>query len=52
MHPDNPGVSSSLPDILIVPTGETSADMPKALAAMTNRAMKVARGEELGPAGV
>ena len=50
MHPDNPGVPSSLPNILVVPTGETSADMPKALATMTGLAVKVARREELGPA--
>jgi glycine reductase complex component B subunit gamma len=50
MHPDNPGVLSALPDVLVVPTGETSASMQEALRAMTRLALKLARGETLGPA--
>ncbi len=50
MHPENPGVVGSLSDIYIVPTGETSASMPAALAAMTQLALKLGRGVELGPA--
>ncbi len=50
MHPENPGVPGSLPDIMVVPTGETSADMQKALVAITGLAVKLGRGEKLGPA--
>ena len=50
MHPDNPGAMSGWPDVLMVPTGETSADMPQALAAMVRLAGKLGRGEALGPA--
>jgi hypothetical protein len=51
MHPDNPG-AQEMAGIVIVPTGETSADMAKALAAMTRLALKLGRGDELGPAEV
>jgi glycine reductase complex component B subunit gamma len=50
MHPENPGVLSALPDVLVVPTGETSATMQEALQTMTRLALKLARGETLGPA--
>ena len=50
MHPDNPGALSGWPDVVMVPTGETSADMPQALAAMVRLAGKLGRGEALGPA--
>ncbi len=50
MHPDNPGVASSWPNVLMAPTGETSADMQTALAAMTRLAVKLGRGEVLGAA--
>lgn len=50
MHPDNPGAQVS--DIVIVPTGETSADMATALPAMTRLALKLGRGEELGSAEI
>jgi glycine reductase len=50
MHPDNPGVTRALPDVYIVPTGETSADMQRALSEMTRLAVKLGRGEALGPA--
>jgi glycine reductase len=50
MHPENPGVAASRPHVLIVPTGETSADMPQALAAMTRLVLKLGHGEDLGPA--
>ena len=52
MHPDNPGAMSGWPDVLMVPTGETSADMPQALAAVVRLATKLSRGEALGPAEV
>ena len=50
MHPDNPGVQNGWPEVLMAPTGETSADMPQALAAMVRLAGKLVRGEALGPA--
>jgi glycine reductase len=50
MHPENPGAQAPIADIIIVPTTETSAGMAPALAAMTRLALKLARGEELGPA--
>ena len=50
MHRENPGVLSALPDVLVVPTGETSATMQEALQTMTRLALKLARGETLGPA--
>jgi glycine reductase len=52
MHPDNPGALSGWPDVVMVPTGETSADMPQAVAAMVRLAGKLGRGEALGPAEV
>jgi glycine reductase len=36
----------------MVPTGETSADMVAALTAITRLALKLGRGEELGPAEI
>jgi glycine reductase len=50
MHPDNPGVADAMPNVYVIPTGETSADMQQALAAMTRLALKLGRGEALGPA--
>jgi glycine reductase len=52
MHPENPGVQSHPLDVVIVPTGQTSADMAAALASMTRLALKLGRGAELGPAEV
>jgi glycine reductase len=52
MHPDNPGVESGRPDILIVPTGASPVEMQAALAAMGRLAIKLARKEPLGPAEV
>lgn len=49
MHPENPGVGEP-PRVLVVPTGETSADMSAALAKVVQLALKVGRGEELGAA--
>jgi glycine reductase len=50
MHPDNPGVADAMPNVYVVPTGETSTDMQQGLAAMTRLALKLGRGEALGPA--
>src|SRR5256712_12854832 len=52
MHPENPGTLSYPAEVLIVPTGATSVEMPTALAAMVRLAMKLSRGEALGPAQV
>jgi betaine reductase len=52
MHPENPGAQGPVPDIVMVPTGETSADMATALAAMARLALKLGRSEELGPAEI
>jgi len=52
MHPENPGTLSYPAEVLIVPTGATSVEMPTALAAMVRLVMKLSRGEALGPAQV
>jgi glycine reductase len=52
MHPDNPGVESGRPDILVVPTGASPVEMQAALVAMARLALKVGRKETLGPAEV
>lgn len=52
MHPDNPGVESSRPDVLVVPTGASPVEMQVALAAMARLAIKLGRKEALGPAEV
>jgi len=52
MHPDNPGVESGRPDLLIVPTSASPVEMQAALAAMARLAIKLARKEPLGPAEV
>ncbi len=52
MHPDNPAAQPTLSQVVIAPTGETAADMAAALAVMTRLALKLGRGEELGPAEI
>src|SRR5919108_2896066 len=52
MHPDNPGVDSGRPDVLVVPTGASPLEMQAALAAMARLATKLGRKEALGPAEV
>jgi glycine reductase complex component B subunit gamma len=52
MHPDNPGVESGRPDVLVVPTGASPAEMQAALAAMARLAIKLGHKEVLGPAEV
>jgi betaine reductase len=52
MHPDNPGVESSRPDLLVVPTGASPVAMQAALTAMARLAIKLGRKEPLGPAEV
>jgi glycine reductase complex component B subunit gamma len=52
MSPDNPGVTLHGRDVLIVPTGKSPAEMQAALGRMARLALKLARGEALGPAEV
>jgi glycine reductase len=52
MHRDNPAVHPYRKETIIVPTGETPADMADAMAAMVGLGLKRYRGEELGPAEV
>jgi glycine reductase len=52
MHPENPGVLAADREIVIVPTGESSTSMPAALQAVARLALKLGRGEALGPAEV
>jgi glycine reductase len=50
MHPDNPGVVSFRKRVVIVPTGESSTSMTPALQHVARLAVKLGRGEPLGPA--
>jgi glycine reductase complex component B subunit gamma len=52
MHPDNPGVESGRPDVLVIPTGASPVQMQAALSAMARLALKLGRQEPLGPAEV
>lgn len=52
MHPDSPGVLSHGMAVPVVPTGETAAGMKEALTAVARLALKLGRGEPLGPAEV
>ncbi len=52
MHPDNPGVDSGRPHILVVPTGASPVEMQAALTAMARLALRLGRNETLGPAEV
>jgi glycine reductase len=50
MYAENPGVLEFRRRVLIVPTGETPADMAKHLQTMARLGIKLARGEDPGPA--
>ena len=50
MHPDSPGALTHGTAVLIVPTGATAAGMKEALASLARLALKLGRGEALGPA--
>ncbi len=50
MHPENPGATSFKREVVIVPTGESAASMQPALERMARLAVRLGRGEELGPA--
>ncbi len=52
MHPENVGVITYRRDIIAVPTGTSVTDMPAAVKSMARLALKLARGQELGPAAV
>lgn len=52
MHPAAPAATMHRRELLIVPTGATAADMPRVLPPLARLALKVARGEALGPAEV
>ena len=52
MHPDNPGVLMHRRDIVAVPTGASATEMPRVLENVARLALKLVRGEDLGPAQV
>jgi glycine reductase len=52
MHPSNPGVLMHRLHLLVVPTGQMATDMPRVLPALSRLALKLGRGDELGPADV
>jgi glycine reductase len=52
MHPESPGILAYKQDVIIVPTSATAAEMQTALTAMARLAVKLAKGEALGPAEV
>lgn len=52
MYPDNPGVITYRQQLYCVPTGTSPSEMPVALKKMVSLALKLGRGEELGPADV
>jgi glycine reductase complex component B subunit gamma len=49
MHPDNPGATSLRREVVIVPTGDSALSMQPALASLARFAVRLGRGEELGP---
>ncbi len=50
MHPASPGAEQYKGQVYIASTAETAVGMPAAISAMTKLALKLGRGEELGPA--
>lgn len=50
MHPENPGVPLFRQAVPIVPTSKNAAGMAPAIAALARLALKLGRGEALGPA--
>ncbi len=50
MHPENPGVLAYGPDIIVVPTGVSPAEMKKIIQDIMRLAIKLGRHEELGTA--
>ena len=49
MHPDNPGATSFQREVVIVPTGESATSMQPALDRLARLAVRLGRGETLGP---
>ena len=49
MEPDNPGVRLARPDLYVVPTTSTGLGMRRALEAIAPLALRLARGEAIGP---
>ena len=49
MEPDNPGVRLGRPELYVVPTTTTGLGMRRALEAIAQLALRLARGEEVGP---
>ncbi len=52
MHPENPGVMEHKRDLIVVPTGTAVTEMQSALQRMARLAIKLGRGQTLGPAEV
>ena len=52
MHPENPGTLSYRREVVIVPTGESSTSMRPALEVLARLALKLGRGEPLGPSEI
>lgn len=50
MYPENPGVLTNRRDTIIVPADESPAGLTAAVKDMVRVGLKLARGEELGPA--
>ncbi len=50
MHPENTGVLTLGRDLVVVPTGTELAEMQSILSRVVPLALKLGRGEELGPA--
>jgi len=52
MHPDNPAVEADRQRVVIVPTAESATGMQPALVSLARFALRLGRGETLGPAEV
>jgi glycine reductase len=52
MHVDNPAVEAHRHHLLIVPTSESATGMQSALTSLARFALRLARGEALGPAEI
>ncbi len=50
MHPQNPGVEQHRPEVYILPTTPTAAGMGEVIPALARMAIRLGRGESLGPA--
>lgn len=49
MHPENVGILTYRRDVVAVPTGSNTAELPRVMAKMAALGLKLARGGELGP---